>query len=179
MIKSTSFFNGAVVLLNINAYKDLRGTFAKTYNSNVFADLGLPIDWKEDFYSVSKKGVIRGMHYQAPPADHHKMIFCLSGEIQDVVLDLRKNSTTYGQYISIELSGSRSEILIIPSGFAHGFCALSEEAVTQYKVTSVYSPENDTGVLWSSFGCTWLSKTPIVSERDQALPEFQTILSPF
>ncbi len=172
-------FDDAIIVLSPRLLDDMRGRFVKTFHTDIFQELGLPIDWHEEFYSISKKGVIRGMHYQSPPEDHYKMVYCLSGQIIDVILDIRVGSPTYGSHLSIEISADNGEILIIPPGFAHGFCALSDEVIMQYKVSSIYSPEHDTGVLWNSFGCKWPYDLPIISHRDTKFPPFSSINSPF
>ncbi len=172
-------FDGAVILISPKILDDTRGRFIKTFHTGFFQELGLPVDWCEEFYSISKKGVLRGMHYQASPKEHHKMIYCLSGQIFDVILDLRDGSPTYGSFVSIEMSAENGEILIIPPGFAHGFCALSDEVIMQYKVNSIYSPEHDTGILWNSFGCSWPYDRPIISDRDTKLLPLSSINPPF
>ncbi len=176
---SKKYFGDAVIILLPKIFEDTRGRFAKTFHYDLFEKLGLPVDWREEFYSISKKGVIRGMHYQPPPYDHHKMVYCLSGRIFDVILDLRDGSPTYGSHVSIEISAEYGEVLIIPPGFAHGFCTLSDEAIMQYKVSSIYSPEHDTGVLWNSFGCAWPDDRPIISDRDTKLLPLSSINPPF
>lgn len=166
-------------MLSPKLLDDVRGRFIKTFHTGMFEELGLPIQWQEEFYSISKKGVVRGMHYQSPPEDQYKMVYCLSGKILDVILDLRVGSPTYGSHASIEISADNGDILIIPPGFAHGFCALSDKVIMQYKVSSVYSPEHDTGVLWNSFGCSWPYDLPIISDRDTKFPPLSSINSPF
>jgi dTDP-4-dehydrorhamnose 3,5-epimerase len=157
---------------------DNRGTFLKTYHKGMFNELGLQFDFHETYYSVSKKDVIRGMHFQTPPAEHQKIVYVTDGEILDVLLDLRKNSSTYGKSITIELNKLGSSIYI-PVGFAHGFLTLSESATVVYNISSVYSPENDTGILWSSFGFDWPVISPIISERDKTFPGIKNFTTPF
>jgi dTDP-4-dehydrorhamnose 3,5-epimerase len=159
--------------------QDARGSFVKTFNTEQFSALGLPIDWREEYYSCSRKGVIRGMHFQTPPQDHYKLVYCIKGEVLDVVVDLRKGSSTFGKHFSVALDGKHFGGLIIPKGMAHGFLALSEEVLMAYKVTSVYSPENDAGLRWDSFGFDWGINQPIVSTRDQAHPALGDFDSPF
>lgn len=173
------FFEEAVILLTPSPLDDVRGRFIKTFHTVMFEELGLPVQWHEEFYSISQKGVIRGMHYQSPPEDQYKMIYCLNGKIFDVILDLRVGSATYGSHVSIEISADNGDIVVIPPGFAHGFCALSDKVIMQYKVSSIYSPEHDKGVLWNSFGCSWPYDFPIISDRDTKLPPLSSISSPF
>jgi len=152
--------------LKCNVLSDNRGAFVKTFHNEVFEAMGLRTDWKEEYYSVSSKNVVRGMHFQTPPFEHAKLVYCLQGEVLDVVVDLRVDSPTYLQCRSFELSPARGNSIYIPAGIAHGFLSLTEGAVMQYKVTSVYSPEHDAGVLWSSIDFKWPIETPIVSVRD-------------
>jgi dTDP-4-dehydrorhamnose 3,5-epimerase len=159
--------------------KDERGVFIKTFHAERFVELGLPTEWREEYYSISKKGVIRGMHFQTPPHDHQKLVYCMQGRVLDVVLDLRKDSLTYGQHAAIELDAAHGEGLLIPKGMAHGFLALTEDVLMAYKVTSVYAPANDLGIRWDSFGLDWGEKEPIVSARDRAHLAFTDFTSPF
>lgn len=159
--------------------KDERGTFVKTFHADRFAELGLPTEWREEYYSSSHKGVIRGMHFQTPPHDHEKLVFCIQGRVLDVVVDLRKRSTTYGCHVAVELDAARGHGLIIPKGMAHGFLALTEDVLMAYKATSVYVPSSDAGVRWDSFGLDWGIDQPLLSERDCAHPEFADFVSPF
>lgn len=160
-------------------FVDHRGQFTKIFHEKTFKDLGLKTDFKEEYFSVSHKGVLRGMHFQTPPEDHVKLVYCSQGSVLDVVLDIRRGSPTYGQFDSFELSGDKGECLYIPKGFAHGFLTLSERATMTYKVTTAHSPDNDEGILWNSFGMKWLIQTPILSSRDLSFKEIQNFNSPF
>ena len=160
-------------------FRDNRGTFVKTYHEDVFAGKGLRTDWREEYYSVSNRGVIRGMHFQTPPEQHTKMVYCLQGAVQDVVLDLRLGSPTFGECMAIELSADKGNIIYIPEGMAHGFCTLSDQAILQYKVTSTYSPEHDSGILWSSLPIAWHCATPTLSVRDSSFVALTNFQSPF
>lgn len=159
--------------------EDRRGRFVKVFHQHVFELLGLCTDYAEEYYSVSRRGVIRGLHFQAPPMDHDKLIYCASGTIQDAVLDIRTGSPTYGRYALFHLSAEEGTMVYVPRGLAHGFCTLSESAIVVYKVSSVYSPEHDGGLLWNSAGIPWEIQEPLLSERDQAHPPFQSFKSPF
>lgn len=159
--------------------QDERGTFVKTFHADRFLALGLPSEWREEYYSSSRKGVIRGMHFQTPPHDHEKLVYCIQGRVLDVVVDLRKGSPTYGQHCAVELDAARGHGLVVPKGMAHGFLALTESVLMSYKVTSVYVPENDAGIRWDSFGLDWGIDQPIVSSRDHAHPLFADFDSPF
>lgn len=158
---------------------DERGRFVKVFHADAFTESGLATDFKEEYYSRSKQGVIRGMHFQTPPADHVKVVYCTHGEVFDVVLDLRVGSPTYGQVATYILSADKGNYLYIPKGLAHGFCTLSDSATLVYKVTTVYAPESDSGVLWSSVPVDWPVPAPIVSKRDAGLIKFSDFESPF
>jgi dTDP-4-dehydrorhamnose 3,5-epimerase len=159
--------------------EDERGTFVKTFHTERFAELGLPVDWLEEYYSNSHRGVIRGMHFQTPPHDHEKLVYCMQGRVLDVVVDLRKASPTFGRHMSVELDAARGHGLLIPKGMAHGFLALTADVLMAYKVTTVYAPANDAGIRWDSFGFDWGVDQPIVSARDRAHPALADFHSPF
>lgn len=149
-------------------FRDERGTFIKTFHSDFFKDQGLETDFRESFYSVSKKNVIRGMHYQKPPHDHAKLVYVVSGEILDVAVDIRESSETYGQYFATILSAENGKSLYLDKGLAHGFLTLSDDATVIYMTTTVHNPESDSGVLWNSFGFDWKCDAPIISLRDMS-----------
>lgn len=159
--------------------QDERGTFVKTFHAERFSALGMPTEWHEEYYSSSRKGVIRGMHFQTPPHDHEKLVYCIQGRVLDVVVDLRKDAPTYGRHFAVELDAAYGHGVIIPKGMAHGFLALTENTLMTYKVTSVYAPENDAGIRWDSFGLKWGVDRPIVSSRDRAHPTLADFDSPF
>lgn len=159
--------------------RDERGCFVKTYHHRLFQEAGLPFEPKEEFFSVSAKDVVRGMHFQAPPMAHAKLVYCVVGRVLDVVLDLRQASPTCGQAFSRELSAENCEMLFIPVGFAHGFLALEDDTIMVYQTGTVHSPPHDTGLLWNSFGYDWPVKNPILSPRDQQFPKWSEFTSPF
>lgn len=159
--------------------EDRRGRLVKVFQREAFIEMGLHTNFSEDFYSVSRRGVIRGLHFQAPPADHIKLVYCLDGTIQDAALDLRRNSPTFGQHALIQLSAEEGNMLYIPHGLAHGFCTLSETAIVAYKTSTSYSPEYDRGIHWNSAGIPWAEPTPLVSERDSTHPPLANFQSPF
>jgi len=152
--------------------EDVRGCFVKTFHHAAFEAQGLETDWREEYYSVSHKGVLRGLHFQLPPHDHAKLVYCVSGAVFDAVLDMRIGSPAYGRYATLELSAAKANMLYIPKGLAHGFYTLSEDAIMMYKVSTVYAPAADAGVLWNSAGIPWPEKAPVISERDSSFPLF-------
>lgn len=166
--------------LTPHVFEDARGRFIKTYHSNAFTEVGLEADYREEYYSVSRKGVLRGLHFQLPPHDHTKLVYCVEGEVMDVVVDLRVNSPTYGQYEAFELNSLKSNMIYIPSGLAHGFLTLSERAILLYKVTTEYHADSDSGIRWDSVGIRWpIHQEPIISERDRSLISLDQFHSPF
>lgn len=152
---------------------DNRGKFVKFYNETAFQVNNFDFDLKEAYYSVSKKGVIRGMHYQIPPMAHKKIVFVSNGKIKDVVLDIRKDSPTFGHAYSIQLTSTDNMAVFIPEGFAHGFLSVTDETIVNYLQTSEYSQEHDQGILWNSFLFEWKVKNPIISKRDNLLKTFK------
>ena len=159
--------------------KDKRGSFVKTFHWDIFCKHGLTTNFAEEYYSCSKKGVLRGFHFQLPPHDHIKIVYCVSGTIMDVIVDLRVGSPTYGEYAAFELSGEKANMLYLDKGIAHGFYTKSDSALVMYKVTTVYAPEHDAGILWNSAGVPWPDDMPVLSKRDKSFPPFCQFESPF
>lgn len=166
-------------VIQAKKFEDERGLFLKVFEEELFKELELETNFVEDFFSISKKNVIRGLHFQVPPMDHVKLVYCSFGKILDLVVDLRIGSLTYGKYQTFELSPESGFVLYIPKGIAHGFLTLSDIAVVNYKVSTKYSPEHDTGILWSSIGFDWPVNRPIVSKRDNSFPTLHEYKSPF
>ena len=158
---------------------DERGQFVKIFNKDFYVQNNMEYKYSEEYYSISHKGVLRGLHFQIPPYEHIKLVYCVEGFVFDAVVDLRKNSPTYGKYDTFKLDAEKANMLYIPSGLAHGFYVLSERAIMVYKVTTVYSSEHDTGILWNSADIPWPDKSPILSERDGQFIEFDQFRSPF
>ena len=166
-------------VLQAKVREDARGSFTKVFHEGAFRELGLTTEFREEYFSVSKKNVLRGLHFQLPPADHEKLVWCMRGKVLDVVLDLRRASATYGTHQCFVLAGDSGEMLYIPRGMAHGFLTLSDEAVMMYKVTSVYAPDFDEGIRWDTAGSEWGISSPILSERDQGFGALEDFSSPF
>lgn len=162
-------------------YRDERGTFAKPFHLSTFAALGLETVWKEHFYSVSSCGVVRGLHLQTPPAAQAKLVCCLVGAANDVVVDVRVGSPTYGKSASFRLTGDQMTAVFVPIGMAHGFAALADGTVIAYAVSAEHDPEHDTGIRWDSVpDIEWPREPqPVVSVRDRALPLLSDFVSPF
>lgn len=154
----------------------------RVFNDTQFNIYGLSTDFKEEYYAMGKPGVVRGMHYQAPPEGHDKLISCLVGEIQDVVIDLRKNSKTYGKYAIVELNEFNKDMIYVPSGCAHGYYVKgNKEALVFYKVTKPFNQEYKGGVNFDSLDIPWdFNKDEVrVEDWDKNLSKFEEFESPF
>jgi dTDP-4-dehydrorhamnose 3,5-epimerase len=178
-MKITETFIQGLYLIDYFSFKDKRGEFIKTIHSNIFKEHDLEYRFEESFYSISNKNVIRGMHFQIPPDDHAKLVYLISGRIIDVVLDIRKESETYGQFFKTELSSDNRQGLYIEKGLAHGFIAMEDNTIVEYHTTTTHSATNETGILFNSFGYNWNSNDPILSERDMNFTSFKFFNSPF
>ena len=158
-----------VVILEMPIFRDDRGQFQETYNERHFLELGLPVDWKQDNLSLSRKNVIRGLHYQLI-RPQTKLVRVISGSVFDVAVDLRRSSPTFGKHVSVELSEENGLALYIPQGFAHGFATLSEGTYFAYKVTDFYESSGDRTLLWNDpdLGIQWpvSAEDAIVSAKD-------------
>jgi dTDP-4-dehydrorhamnose 3,5-epimerase len=168
-------------LITPKVFTDVRGSFVKTYHETNFRDMGIEFDFKEEYYSVSNKGVIRGMHFQTPPHDHIKMAYCPKGAVFDAFVDLRKGSPTYLQSAHVQLSQENANILILAKGVAHGFCSLEDGTIMVYKTTSEYVSNSDSGILWSSCGIDWptIANSELLSGRDKTSLSLKEFDSPF
>jgi len=160
-------------------FEDKRGKLVKTFHSDTFASLGLETNFREEYYSVSEKNTLRGLHFQLPPDDHVKCVTCLFGKIFDVVVDLRKDSATYMKSFSIILDADRGNMLYIPKGFAHGFQVLSDTAIFLNRTTTVYSAKYECGIRWDSCGIKWPGSDPVLSIKDKQLITLNDFKSPF
>jgi len=156
-------------------FADPRGMFYEVYSENRYEEHGIPC-FVQDNHSVSKKGVLRGLHYQVNPGQG-KLVRVTRGEVFDVAVDIRKQSPTYGKWWGLSLSETNNFQLYIPIGFAHGFCVLSESAEVLYKCSDYYSPENERGILWNDpdLAIDWPVKDPILSEKDAVSPLFSEL----
>jgi dTDP-4-dehydrorhamnose 3,5-epimerase len=165
--------------LQFPVFRDNRGHFVKTIQTSAFESQGLEGDFKECFYSTSFDNVLRGMHFQTPPSDHAKLVYCTAGAICDIALDLRIGSPTYGKHEVYELSTLASNAVYLPRGIAHGFYVREGPAVMVYHVTSEHDPDRDAGIRWDSFGAAWPVDNPIISDRDLSFIGFDEFESPF
>ena len=161
-----------LILVEPAKFLDARGYFMETYKYSAFKEIGIEELFLQDNCSYSKKGVLRGLHYQVPPKAQAKLVKCLRGKIFDVAVDIRRNSPTFGRWVGVILSGEEANMLYIPVGFAHGFLVLSEEAEVLYKVSNEYAPECERGIIWNDpqIGINWGIEKPVLSEKDKKWP---------
>ena len=180
-MKINKTFIEDLLIIEPQLFKDDRGFFYESYNKNNL-DKVINIVFVQDNESKSNKGVIRGLHFQAPPFEQTKLVRCVSGNILDVAVDIRTNSKTYGKSFSVELSSENNKQLLVPKGFAHGFQVLSETAIVNYKVDRFYNPDSDSGLIWNDkdLSIDWnLDIKPLLSEKDLKLISFKELKSPF
>lgn len=162
-----------IVILEPKVFGDYRGYFMESYNKKVFEELGLKYNFVQDNQSLSKEpGTIRGLHFQMNPKAQTKLVRCVKGAIFDVAVDIRIGSPTYGHWVGVILSEYNHRQLLVPKGFAHGFCTLVPDTIVNYKVDEYYAPEADAGIIWDdpTIGIDWPTSIPILSEKDKNLP---------
>ena len=170
--------------VRLKRFDDARGSFVKTYSRSAFdaALRGLPgseaFDFQEEFYSTSARDVIRGLHFQRPPHDHVKLVYCAVGAAQDLLVDLRRGPG-YARVAAIELDADEPTLLLIPRGVAHGFRARVDHTLMVYKTSSEHAPTHDAGIRWDSIAHDWDCAVPTLSERDRAHPALADFDSPF
>ncbi|MDR4509932.1 MAG: dTDP-4-dehydrorhamnose 3,5-epimerase [Candidatus Brocadiaceae bacterium] len=172
--KKTAF--SEVLLIEPDVFRDSRGFFMEVFHREKYAEAGISQIFAQDNHSHSKKGTVRGLHYQFNHPQG-KLVYVITGEIFDVAVDIRRGSPTFGAWTGIHLSAENKQQLFVPEGFAHGFCVLSECADVMYKCTDLYYPDDDFGILWSdkNIGIRWPVNTPIVSEKDRKHPRLNEI----
>ena len=165
-----------VLLLRPAIYRDDRGAFMETFNLKEVVDAGLPATWVQDNFSISKKNVVRGIHYQIT-RPQGKLVRVTHGAVLDVAVDLRRSSPTFGKHAAAKLSGENGKIMWIPEGFGHAFLVLSDVAGFAYKVTNYYAPEAERAIQWNDpeLGIEWpiAAADAIVSEKDRIAPRFR------
>lgn len=173
-------FISDVKIISPKKHEDERGFFLETYNEKILSDNNINLKFIQDNHSFSrKKGVLRGLHYQTSPFAQDKLVRVVSGSIFDVAVDLRKNSNTFGKYVSKVITAKNWLQMLIPVGFAHGFCTLEANTEVIYKVTNYYSPECDKGIIWNDpeLNIDWPVKTSeaILSDKDKKQPTFSEV----
>lgn len=162
-------------------FEDHRGYFFESYNKEKFLQKGIDQNFVQDNESKSMKGVLRGLHFQKPPYAQGKLVRVMKGAVLDVAVDIRKNSPTYGQWASIELTESNKWMYWVPPGFAHGFVTLEDNTVFFYKCTNVYNKESEGSILWNDpdLQINWGISDPLLSDKDKVSPLFRNFVSPF
>jgi dTDP-4-dehydrorhamnose 3,5-epimerase len=171
-----------VVEITLNPNTDERGFFMRTFDNRLFRKHGLVYDWQQENHSLTLHlGTIRGLHLQLPPFSETKLVRCIRGAVYDVCVDLREKSSTFGRWIGVELSGSNKKTILIPRGFAHGFCTLTPESEVLYKVDNVYSKENEVGLLWNDrdLAIDWPVKDPHISVKDSMNLTFKDFIKKY
>ena len=170
-----------LLVIEPQIFKDSRGYFFESYNQDKMKEAGIVLSFVQDNQSLSQKGAVRGLHFQAAPFEQGKLVRVVAGSVRDVVVDIRKNSPTYGQHFSIDLSAENQLMFWIPPGFAHGFETLENNTIFLYKCTNMYDKNSEGGLLWNdpAIGIKWQTTDAIVSEKDQILPLLKDFVSPF
>ena len=171
-----------VYLIKPKIFKDNRGVFFESFNKEIFDNkVDSKINFVQDNQSLSSKGVLRGLHFQNPPHAQAKLVSVVKGSVIDVVVDLRKESKTYGNYILEELSEYNNHQLFVPKGMAHGFLTLEDNTIFSYKCSDFYHKESEDSILWNdpALNIKWPNSNPILSEKDENAKKFSSFVSPF
>jgi dTDP-4-dehydrorhamnose 3,5-epimerase len=170
-----------LLIIKPDVFEDDRGYFFESYNREKFLRAGIDAAFVQDNESKSRKNVIRGMHLQAPPFAQGKLVRVMRGAVLDVAVDIRKNSSTFGKWAAVELSGKNKWMYWIPAGFAHGFKTLEDDTVFFYKCTNVFNRDAERGFRWDDpdINIDWGISSPVISERDSQAPLFRDFMSPF
>ena len=170
-----------LVIIDCDVFGDHRGYFKETYNRQAFEAIGLHMNFVQDNLSYSRKGILRGLHFQAPPHAQGKLVTVLEGEVLDVAVDLRKSSPTYGEHRSVLLTGENHRSFYVPEGFAHGFQVSSDTCYFSYKCTGFYNREAEGGLMWNdpALGIEWPLQEALLSEKDKEYTPFGEFESPF
>lgn len=170
-----------VVEFSPRIFGDARGAFFESFSAKVFEQAGVRHEWVQDNQSSSARGVLRGLHFQRPPHAQAKLVRVAQGRALDVIVDLRRDSATYGQHLTVELDAQRYNVLYVPIGFAHGFVALEDHTLFLYKCSDYYQPSAEGGLRWDdpTLSINWGIDAPTVSGKDQILPQLKEFDSPF
>jgi dTDP-4-dehydrorhamnose 3,5-epimerase len=168
-------------IIQPKVFEDERGYFYESYSRILFKKNGIQVDFVQDNQSLSQKDVLRGLHFQNPPFDQAKLVRVIKGSILDVAVDIRKNSPTYGQHFDIELNEANKTMLLIPTGFAHGFLTLSNDTIFSYKCSNVYNKASEDCILWNdeTLSINWNVANPILSDKDKLGKHFNEFKSLF
>ena len=168
-------------IIKPTVFEDHRGYFFESYNKQEFIRLGIDQNFVQDNESMSQKGVLRGLHFQKPPFAQGKLVRVMQGSVLDVAVDIRKSSSTYGEWVAVELTQQNKWMYWVPPGFAHGFAALEDNTVFFYKCTNVYNKEAEGSILWNdpTLDISWNISNPTLTDRDLQSPLFEGFESPF
>jgi len=166
-----------VIVVTPRAFEDDRGFFMETYAKSAFESAGIRGEQVQQNHSRSVSGVLRGLHFQRDPFAQAKLVRCSRGEVFDVAVDIRKDSPTFGKYVSLQLSESDRNMLYVPRGFAHGFLTMSDVAEVQYSADNAYSPDHEGGVIWNDpdLDIKWPMTSPILSKKDTSWPRLSQL----
>jgi dTDP-4-dehydrorhamnose 3,5-epimerase len=180
-MKVTGFDVAGPLLIEPAVFGDHRGYFFESYNKEQFSKHGIPNEFVQDNQSLSSKGVLRGLHFQNPPFEQGKLIRVIKGAVMDVIVDIRKQSPTFGKSLTMEITEKDHKMLWIPPGFAHGFVTLEDDTIFLYKCTNVYNKQSEGGILWKDpeLLINWGIQEPKVSQKDLELPLFKDLISSF
>jgi dTDP-4-dehydrorhamnose 3,5-epimerase len=167
--------------LEPRVFEDARGYFYESYSKSFFEQIGVQDEFVQDNQSLSQRGVVRGLHFQAPPFAQGKLVRVITGAVLDIALDIRKGSPTYGKHHSVHLSAENKKLFWIPAGFAHGFCTLQDNTIFTYKCTNVYAKNSEGCILWNdeSLNIDWEIDNPIISEKDKDGTAWHDFETPF
>ena len=173
-----------VLIVEPKVFGDARGFFLETFHKQRYQEAGIPgegLEFVQDNHSRSSKGVLRGLHFQNPGDTQAKLVRVTKGAVYDVIVDLRKESETFGKWEGFELTADNFLILFVPRGFAHGFCTLEDYTEFEYKCDNFYTPASESGIIWndSDLKIYWPIENPILSEKDKKLQFFKDLKSPF
>ncbi len=170
-----------LLILEPRVFKDDRGLFFESFNKELFTDVVGSVDFIQDNQSVSKKGVLRGLHFQNNPHAQGKLVRVAQGRVIDVAVDIRKDSPTYGEHVAVELSAENNKQFWIPAGFAHGFVSLEDDTIFCYKCTDYYAPECEGSLLWNDedLNINWGIEKPLVSDKDEVATKFTNFTTSF
>lgn len=171
-----------LLILEPIVFGDQRGYFLESYNKKKFDTIAGVTNFVQDNESLSKAGVLRGLHFQVPPFEQAKLVRVIQGSVLDVAVDLRTGSPTYGKHLALTLSAENKRQFFVPRGFAHGFLVLEDDTIFSYKVDNDYAPEHENGILWSDpqLNIDWkLKEEPILSGKDKLQQAFKDFKSPF
>ena len=170
-----------LLILKPRVFEDRRGYFFESWNRESFKNNRIDVDFVQDNESFSSKGVLRGLHFQNPPFEQGKLVRVIQGSVLDVAVDIRKDSLTYGEHVSVHLTGKNKTMFWIPPGFAHGFSTLEDETIFSYKCSGVYNKQSEGSLMWndSDLNIDWKIKESIISEKDKQSELFKNFKTQF